>query len=211
MVADLVSLEDASLLIGISVERVRQLVVRGDLPGVRFGNAWAVPRASVMARRHQGGHRGRPLSAGRAWAEILGGPIRLENVGRYRNRAASSRYGMSPADAEYLVEAGVALRSGVAAAVSWGELLAADVSHVSHIDLYVSEASHRRMAELVAMVADPLGPVVVRVLSDEIWPDVVAASDESRSAPALAVALDLMDSGDPRHWIAGEHLASAHG
>jgi len=65
-VAELVSLVDASAMLGVSPERVRQLVVAGDLPGVRFGTAWAVPKDAVVARRHQANRRGRPLSTKRA-------------------------------------------------------------------------------------------------------------------------------------------------
>jgi hypothetical protein len=31
-----------------------------------------------------------------------------------------------------------------------------------------------------------------------------------RLAPRAAVALDLMASADPRHWIAAEHLLDIH-
>lgn len=37
MPSDLVSLADASSILGVSSERVRQLVVAGDLPAQRFG------------------------------------------------------------------------------------------------------------------------------------------------------------------------------
>ena len=32
-----------------------------------------------------------------------------------------------------------------------------------------------------------------------------------RLAPRAAVALDLMDSGDPRHWVAAKNLIEARG
>lgn len=64
----------------------------GDLPGIRFGNAWAVPRADVVARRHQTNRRGRPLSARRAWEDILSGQVDLAAVGRYRERGWVRRF-----------------------------------------------------------------------------------------------------------------------
>ena len=212
MVSDLVSLADASQLLGVSSERVRQLVVAGDLPGVRFGNAWAVPRDAVAARRQVSNRRGRPLGERRAWQAIGSGSVDLSNVSRYRNRGVVERYSMSAADAAYLVSDLGAVESGVAGAVFHGELLQAEGAE---LDLYVSQRVHELLASVVAAVADPLGSFVLRVVSDEAWPEVeVLASkpDGGRLvAPAAAVALDLMDSGDARHWVAAENLVHAHG
>ena len=90
MASDLVSLNDAAQVLGVSAERVRQLVVAGDLPGVRFGNAWAVPRSALVARQGQEPRRGRPLGVRRAWEAIAAGDVDLDEVGKYRNRAVSS-------------------------------------------------------------------------------------------------------------------------
>lgn len=212
MASDLVSLADASQLLGVSSERVRQLVVAGDLPGVRFGNAWAVPRGAVAARRQVSNRRGRPLGERRAWEAIASGGVDLSNVSRYRNRGVVERYSMSAADAAYLLSDLGAVESGVAAAVFHGELLQAAGAE---LNLYVSQRVHERLASVVAVVADPLGSVVLRVVLDSGWPDVEALaawSDDGRLvAPAAAVALDLMDSGDARHWVAAENLVEARG
>jgi excisionase family DNA binding protein len=209
---ELVSLADASQLLGVSSERVRQLVAAGDLPGVRFGNAWAVPRDAVLTRRHVGNRRGRPLGAKRVWGAIAGGEVDLVNVSRYRNRGEVHRYSMSVAEADHLLDSGGAVQSGVAAAIVHGELLSADGAE---IDLYVSHELYESLRSLVAAVEDPLGSVVLRVVPDDIWPQVRDAAGKSGDgrlvAPAAAVALDLMDSGDPRHWVAAEHLLASHG
>ena len=102
MASDLLSLTDASALLGVSSERVRQLVVAGDLPGVRFGNAWAVSRESIDSRRQLSNRRGRPLSARRAWEAITAVEVDLSNVSRYRNRGVIHRYEMSGADLEFV-------------------------------------------------------------------------------------------------------------
>ena len=212
MASDLVSLADASQLLGVSSERVRQLVVAGDLPGVRFGNAWAVPRDAVAARRQVSNRRGRPLGERRVWQAIGSGNVDLSNVSRYRNRGVVERYSMSAADAAYLVSDLGAVESGVAGAVFHGELLQAEGAEP---DLYVSQRVHERLASVVAAVADPLGSVVLRVVSDEGWPDVEALASKPDGgrlvAPAAAVALDLMDSGEARHWVAAENLVRADG
>ncbi len=204
MASDLISLADASALLGVSSERVRQLVVAGDLPGVRFGNAWAVPRESIDARRQVSNRRGRPLSAKRAWEAVVAGDVDLSNVSRYRNRGEVHRYEMSVADAAFLSARGDVGVSGVAAAVGLGQQLAED----GGADLYVPESLHEQLGSLVAAVPDQLGSVVLRSVPDEIW-ELVAVEDGL--APAGAVALDLMESGDPRHWVAAENLIADRG
>jgi len=211
--SDLLSLADASALLGVSPERVRQLVVAGDLPGVRFGNAWAVPRESIDARRQVSNRRGRPLSWRRAWESIAAGDVDLSNVSRYRNRGDVHRYEMSTADLAFVSGQEQAMVSGAMAAKRLGEPLQADRAGA---DLYVSASLHGQLGSLVAAVPDRLGEVILRVVPDEVWSYVESlAADQgepgSRLAPAAAVALDLMESGDPRHWVAAEHLIEDRG
>ena len=192
------SLADASGLLGVSVERVRQLVVAGDLPGTRFGNAWAVPREALVARQHSPGSGGRPLSAARAWRDIVAGEVDLGRPGRYQRRARLVRCEMSAANVASLPRLAGALVGGVRAAVAHGSALGvADGS-----DLYLSQAAFEVLGSRVAYVADPLGAVRLRVVDDEAW----ALVPPGDLAPRAAVALDLLDSADPRHWIAAEQL-----
>ena len=213
MASDLLSLADASALLGVSSERVRQLVVAGDLPGVRFGNAWAVPRDSIDARRQVSNRRGRPLSARRAWESIASGEVDLSNVSRYRNRGEVRRYEMSASDLGFVSSQDGVIVSGVAAASSFGEPLQAEPAEA---DLYVSASLHGELGSLVAAVPDQFGGVVLRVVPDDVWDQVESRAsnrDEAgqRLAPRAAVALDLMESGDPRHWVAAENLIEARG
>lgn len=197
--------------LGVSVERVRQLVVAGDLPGVRFGNAWAVPRQAVDARRQVSNRKGRPLSPGRVWESISAGRVDLSNVSRYRNRGEAHRYEVGAVDIAFLVGSEQVLVSGPAAADAYGELVQADGNDVY---LYVSASVIADLLAVVAAVPDQLGNVIIRVVSDEVWPRVESIESGDRAAveglaPRAAVALDLMESGDPRHWIAAEHLIEA--
>lgn len=194
------SLSDAARVLGVSVERVRQLVVAGDLPGHRFGNAWAVPRDAVVARRHYARRGGRPLSAVHAWNELVAGGVDLSRPGRYQRRSALVCCEMSRADADSLPRVAGALESGVNAAVALGApLLASD-----NRDLYLSRDMYDRLESLVAMVVNPLGPIRLRVVDDDAW-ELIPRAD---LAPRAAVALDLLDSADPRHWIAAEALVN---
>lgn len=197
MDGSLIALSEASDLLGVSSERVRQLVVAGELPGKRFGNAWVVPLEAVMARRHSGAHGGRPLGARRAWEEVISSIVRLERPNRYRDRARIVRCEMSRSDVAALRDAG-ALVSGVAGAIEYGARLRA----VDGADLYVSESAFANVDNFVALVRDPLGDVRLRVIDDAVW----AALPRGPVAPRGAVALDLLESGDPRHWAAASDL-----
>ena len=196
--SDLLPLADAADLLGVSVERVRQLVVSGQLPAQRFANAWAVPKDAIAARRHSPGARGRPLGPRRAWEEILVGPIDLQRPGRYQRRANIIRCEMSRADAAALPEMVGGMIGGVRAAIAYGEQLSLDDS----IDLYLPANSFQDLSARIAFVPDVAGSVSLRVVDDEVWPLLPQESLVSRNAAAL----DLLESGDPRHWIAGEHL-----
>ena len=200
MPSDLVSLADASSILGVSSERVRQLVVAGDLPAQRFGNAWAVPMDAIVSRRHSSRSGGRPLGAVRAWREIVDGDVDLGRPGRYQRRAEVVRCEMSQADVESLPGAVGALMSGVRAAIEFGApLVAADDR-----DLYLSRAAFDQLDSLVATIPDSLGQIRLRVVDDAAW----AIISGGELAPRGAVALDLLDSADPRHWIAAEGLVA---
>ena len=200
---ELLPLADAADLLGVSVERVRQLVVGGQLPGQRFGNVWVVPKDAVAARRHSPGVRGRPLGSVRAWQEILGGVIDLGQSGRYQRRANVVRCEMSRADVAALPEMVGALLGGIQAAIDLGEQVTVDDS----VDLYLSAKSFAGLDERVAYVPDAAGRTALRVVDDEAW----GLLPKGALAPQAAVALDLLESGDPRHWISAEHLAHRNG
>lgn len=198
MPSELLSLSDASRLLGVSVERVRQLVVAGDLPGQRFGNAWAVPREALIARRHHAGPGGRPLNPVRAWRELLAGDVDLGRPGRYQRRAKVVRCEMSRADVDALSAAIGALEGSVRAAIALGSPLVASDER----NLYLSLRAFGELASEVPVVLDPLGPVRLRVVDDDAW----ALIPLGNLVPRGAIALDLLDSGDPRHWVAAEAL-----
>ena len=208
MSSDLLALAEASELLGVSSERVRQLVVSGRIPGVRFGNAWAVPRDAIIARRQLANRPGRPLGPIAAWEAIVAGRVELSNVGRYAHRGKAHRYEMSRADVDHLLQSGDVLVSGTRAAIELGAPLASDPKAA---ELYAPAELHERLDAMVAAVADPLGGVVVRVVPADAWAYVddeaaLNAQVPSGVAPRGAVALDLMESADPRLWLAAADL-----
>jgi len=173
-----------------------------------FGNAWAVPRNAIAARLQMSNARGRPLAGRNAWRSIIAGDVNLSNLSRFRNRGAVYRYQMSSADHGFIAEQDQAMVSGVAAAVYYEELIPVRL-HEAY--LYVSEALHLALESDVAAIRDELGLVVLRVVPDDLWDLAVESGIKEargvrRMATRAAVALDLMESGDPRHWAAAERL-----
>ncbi len=201
--SELLPLAAAADLLGVSVERVRQLVVGGQLPGQRFGNVWVVPKDAVAARRHSPGMRGRPLGPVGAWHEILGGSIDLRHPGKYQRRANVVRCEMSRADVVALPEMVGARLGGVRAAIDLGEQLVPG----NDFDVYLSAKSFACLDKRVAFIPDAAGRIVLRVVDDRAW----ELLPKGALVPPAAVALDLLESGDPRHWISAEHLAHDHG
>ncbi len=159
-----------------------------------------------MARGHGSSRRGRPLSAHRAWEMIAAGEVDLSNVSRFRNRGEFHRFDIGHTDLRFLSQHDNVLVSGVEAAIGLGELLSADVARAH---LYFPDSLHSELMSVVAAVPDPLGNIRLRAVPDEVWDLVSEESEEEsgvRFAPRSAVALDLMESADPRHWIAAENL-----
>ena len=90
--------------------------------------------------------------------------------------------------------------SGVRAAIEFGaSLIAADDR-----DLYLSCSAFDQLDSLVAVVPNSLGLTRLRVVDDDAWEIIPGGA----FAPRGATALDLLDSADPRHWIAAEGLVA---
>ncbi len=204
---DLIPLRAAADMLGISPERVRQLVVDGRLPGLRFGNSWAVPRSEVLARRNRGVWGGRPLGPLEAWRQLLAAQVNLEEPGRYGSRSRIERCQVSAADLDYLLHSHPVMEGGVPAAIDYGALLFDADSR----DIYLSESLRQQIDSEMAIVMDPLGPVRLHIVNDDAWAllsNAQAALRQGRSciAPKSAVALDLVESPEARIREAAEKL-----
>lgn len=69
MEADVLSVREAASQLGISSQRVRQLISAGTLPARRSSAGWLV-RADAIAGREQRARPGRPVSPRTAWAAL---------------------------------------------------------------------------------------------------------------------------------------------
>lgn len=134
----------------------------------------------------------------------------LSAIGRYRRRAQARRGHLGPGDRAYVSDHGSVWVSGVAAAVGYGEPLVDDPSVAV---LYLPASLDERLSRSIAFVEDDLGSVVFLVVEDPVWElalERLSDGAHRRLAPKAAVAIDLMASDDPRHWLAAEHLIAAH-
>ena len=151
---------------------------------------------------------GRPLSQTAAWRSILAGRVDFDDPWRYANRGALERYSGGSGVVSALVDGHDSVVSEMHAAAAYADLL--DLL-VDEAQLYIEAGWQHRVDSLHplrGLAADPLGRVLVRALSPDIWAilRVHAASSDGAGprgevpllAPAAAVALDLCISPHPR-------------
>lgn len=186
----------AAELLGVTPDRVRQLIRVGRLHAERFGRAWMVDETDASRVAAVARPAGRPLSPGAAWAEIRrlerGGP--RPDFGALRSTAASLRarsgeyrFHVHPAAHRRMAEDQRLVAGGAAAAAAHG----APVIVVPPLDFYV------RTGDLAAVVADyhPVKGVrnlTLRPVGESVWP----FSDGARIAGPVVSLLDLLDAGD---------------
>jgi len=214
---DMVTLEAARRL-GVSQRQVQRLAASGRLSGARrVGNSLVVDASSVAVLNSQAVRRGRPWSAGMAWAGlwrlsglqaewVTGQPStrldqRLARVDARglawatRGRAVVARFRASGTALSLI---GGRLRlTGVSALVQGRDLLS---PATDRIEGYATTEELGTLVEEFYLVPDDLGVVTVRVANHPVvtcWSGVM---------PMAVVGVDLLDSADPRERAAGEHL-----
>lgn len=201
------SVEEAAALMGISPQRVRAMLDSGRLHGRKVGRAWIVSDLDLSGRWQ----RGRPLSAGSAWAllALLAGDspgwvdaaVRSRLRGRIRKgevvdllqkseaRALIHIWRVLPGDLEKIAAEFPIVRSGLSA--GYREL---DVVPLGQqLDGYISADDLAKIERRFRPDGAPDRPnVVLRV------PAVPWVLNQSYRAPLPVVAGDLLPSDDPR-------------
>lgn len=202
---------DAALHLGVSEQRVRAMISAGSIEAEKVAGAWLIPVASLarlVASQRQGG---RPLSAESAWALLLlasGEPVEWASP-RVRSRmaAALDDHGLSGAfgklgrrAARYVYEAHVAELPRLA---SSADLMLCGVSAAGahklglqggdELEAYVAASAIERVATRHGLVVGGEPNVVLRAVSDDVWPIV-----HRRVAPIAVVLADLAEHSDAR-------------
>ena len=218
----LMTVADAAELLGVSSARVRALIQGGHLPARKIGNTWALERWQVLARTFQTKQAGRPLSAAKSWAAIIGGTADALDAVKYRRRGQSLRF---PSHGWVVSDIGAGrlggLVSGLPAAREYLKPVAEWDIHVGIPDLsdaqdvYLPESQEDSLMKAVPWTPNSYGRAVVRLVPDDAWGSVLAASSvprggggEWRMAPPLAVALDLREHSEARSHSASRSLAT---
>jgi hypothetical protein len=212
------SVSDVALDLGLSVERVRQLIGSGVLPAERVAGRWVMPdRVSESVKRRA---VGRPWSEAACWGVLwfgLGRPapwlsVKQRQRARYRwvdgidehldrlpARSRAVSFSAHPSAMSRMAEDARFVRGGVSSVRDYGlDLLVGDVA-----EGYVHVASLARFSSDFGLeeLSVGSGNVVLRVV-DSLWP----FENDERVVPALVVALDLAESTDQRTQRAGRVL-----
>jgi len=198
------------------------MLADGAIDGVRVGRAWVVGAEELRRVGHSRPRVGRPWSASSGWAVLAladGKSSVLSPVDRSRAkkrlalgldkfveqlgaRAERRSFYVHPSILEQLGESPNVVRGGVSAAAAIG----ADIVAQGEFEGYVSS---RHISELVsAFGMDQQGErpnVVLRVVDDSLWP----FEPGQRVAGRAVVAVDLVESDDPRSRRAGMNLLAA--
>ncbi|RZV43613.1 MAG: DNA-binding protein [Acidimicrobiales bacterium] len=215
----LLGVSEAAEKLCVSDRRVRQMLADGLLDGERIGRAWMIDAGDLRRVSRSRPKVGRPWNAASAWAVLAlaeGKASALPPVERSRAkerfalgldkivdrlaaRADRRSFYVHPSVLAHLEESSKVVRGGVSAAADVG----ADILARGEFEGYVSG---RHIAELVSafgMDEQAARPnVVLRVVDDSVWPFGSGQKVASRSV----VAVDLLESADPRSRRAGMNL-----
>lgn len=215
-----VGIAEASAQLGVSPQRVRQLVQDGLLPARRIGGRWVFD-TEALARRAETRRVGRPFSSRVAWGLIglleSGQAPDLDPAERSRLRARLRRQPELAEVAQWcrhrsqvhwltghrsapprLLRIGTAVPTGASAAGH-------DIMDLASVEVYLSEPDAKRaVRQLHLHPADPTSAnAVIRIPRVPRWP-----FPDGRAGP-VTVALDLWDAADPRSRRTARQLYAA--
>lgn len=211
----------AARRLGVTQAMVRHLIATGELTAERFGDrAWMVSGDAVERRADQAPQGGRRFSPANAWAilyMLAGEPVewidqptrwRLRRYlashrpsadrARFANRGRPTRYRAHPSLLAAVRSDADLMLTGASGA---SERRLGLVGGTGEVDAYVAAARLDAVARRhhLRPSADP--NVTLRVV-----PQFTAAWPPDRLAPATAIALDLLDSREPRARQVGEEV-----
>jgi hypothetical protein len=98
---------------------------------------------------------------------------------------------------DYILREGDVVPTGATLAHRWTDLVVDDITEV-----YATQSTAQRLTDQLPLWRDPQGPIVVHLVRD----DVGGVLQNRVEMPATVVAVDLLDSGDPRSHRAGQAL-----
>lgn len=226
MQADVLTVREAAAQLGVSGQRVRQLISAGSLPARRSSSGWLIEAGDVAGRDRRA--RGRPASPRTAWAVLCMLSSALEPEApeasayvvsdrRLRYHALQVLKAMpDPASSPERWHALLASRARVQR--MWahpglvsrliddpkvsegGDRAAARIgeglSETGVRDVYVADEHAERIVASYRLRPDPDGQVMLHVVPSSVPRDLMAVG--SGVVPAAVAAADLLDEDDPR-------------
>jgi len=216
----------AAQVLGVSANQVRQLIATGELEAVKAGPAWMIPQRAVTSRQDTGWGAGRRLAPVNAWALLLladGEEVpwlprrtrwrlrhyldvhRLVEIrSRLVDRGRPSDYRVHPSLLDGLRDDPALMLTGVTGAMARRLGL---VGGAGSVDAYVGGADLDRVVDhhhLRESSGDP--NVTLRLV-----PPIGIAWPPAHIAPVSAIALDLLESTEPRARHVGTELLAGLG
>ncbi len=207
-------------MLSVSVARVRDLVARRELPAIKLGREWLIEKAAVEHRIALEPRAGRRFTPARAWGllyladgmmpdwlspqdrwrlssfipRLRAGDLRAQLVARARARPFRAHPGLLDGlrSDEALMMTGISASAPLRLGLIGGD---------DSVEAYVSENALEDIARRHYLrPADDVN-VVLRVAPSFGW-----TWPALRVAPSAAVALDLLDSPEPRARQVGHDL-----
>lgn len=215
----MLGVDEAAAELAVSPRRVRQMLADGVLAGERVGRAWVIDSNDLRQVEHHRPGVGRPWSAASAWAVLALAddedpdlsPVQRSRarkrlaegldvvVGRLSARAELRRFYSHPGVLDRLAEAPAVVRGGISAAAEHeADLVARD-----GFEGYVRAGDLDKLVAKFGLDGNAGRPnVVLRVVDDAVWP----FRPGQVAAGRAVVAVDLLESDDPRSRRAGAEL-----
>lgn len=225
MQADVLTVREAAARLGVSGQRVRQLISAGALPARRSSSGWLIRTEDIADKDRRA--RGRPASPRTAWAVLCmlssgpiepgAGPPCVVSDPRLRYRAVQVLKAMpDPTEDPKRWQALLASRGraermwahpGLMSRLVEDPLVSAGgdraavhigegLSQTEVSDLYVAASDVQRIVASYRLRPDPDGQVMLHVVPSSVPQDLIGM--RGGLVPAAAAAADLLEEGDPR-------------
>lgn len=211
-----VQVGEAAKDLGLSEQRVRALLAAGLLDGRKLAGRWFVFPESIERVRLRRNVRGRLLSPSNAWAFLLAASgqdpdwlspwdrSRLQDrlasdwerwIPRLRDRASVARVQAHEGSLGKIRSDRRLVLSGISAAKQSG----VDLIRRDQVEAYVRERELPKLVREYKLEESPRPNLVLHIVSGN-WP----FQEDQRVAPPAVVAVDLIESEDPRSRRAGK-------
>ncbi len=232
MATETITTGEASRRLGVSAQRLRQLITSGDIYAERHGHVWAVdPRSVNDYDRRRRPTAGRSLSPTMAWAAMLSNfgttiedelafafdlhgtersrlaKLRERQPGDWRwlahRRATTERFDTFDAFLDRIASRNDVVRTGVSALADYNIDL---IAHERQLDVYVPADVANELTKTMRLEPRSSGNLTLRAIPDLDEAGFIMKGDVM---PRSVVAVDLLDDADERTARAGADLIQA--